>query len=103
MRFIKTISFKPKTEHINNFLKEYNRVIEKAYKNGSIDSYFTAIIEDEIFYVGTFNEKEKTENVVEKGLEWLHEYKHMLEPYSNNNSYAIVKTGKISKENLKNK
>ena len=103
MRFMKTISFKPKTEHLNDFLKEYNKVIEKAYQNGSIDSYFTAIIEDEIFYVGTFNEKEKTENVIEKGLEWLHEYKHMLEPYPNNKGYAIVKKGKISRENPKKK
>ena len=101
MRIMKTITFKPNPEYINDFLKEYNKVIEKAYQNGSIDSYFTAIIDDEIFYVGTFNEKEKFENVVGKGLEWLDKYKHMLQQYPDNKGYAIIKTGSISKQKYK--
>ena len=99
MRFVKTVRFKPKPEFIDEFLNKYHVVTEKALKDGSIDSYFTAIIEDEIIYVGTFNEIEKNTNTLTRGLDWLDQYRHMLQPYTDEGKYALVESGIISKEN----
>ena len=96
---MKTVRFKPKPEFIDDFLHEYHLVTEKALKDGSIDSYFTAIIEDEIIYVGTFNEIEKDTNTLTRGLDWLDQYRHMLQSYDENGEYALVESGIISKEN----
>ena len=54
MRLMKTIRFKPKPEFMDRFLDDYNKITEKALSKGTIDSYFTAVIEDEVFYVGIF-------------------------------------------------
>ena len=48
MRFMKTIRFKPKPDFLDDFLTEYHKVTEAALKDGSIDSYFTAVVEGEI-------------------------------------------------------
>ena len=71
MRFIKTIRFKPKPEFLDDFLIEYHKITEAALKDGSIDSYFTAVVEDEIVYIGTFNDKEPVSNTIQRGLDWL--------------------------------
>ena len=48
MRLMKTIRFRPKPEFMDRFLDDYNKITEKALLKGTIDSYFTAVIEDEI-------------------------------------------------------
>ena len=99
MRFMKTIRFKPKPVFLDDFLTEYHKVTEVALKDGSIDSYFTAVVEDEIVYIGTFNDKEPVSNTIQRGLDWLDNFTHMLQPYSNENSYVIVESGAINNEN----
>ena len=102
MRLMKTISFKPKHEFMDRFLDDYNKITEKALSKGTIDSYFTAVIEDEVFYVGIFNKKENSENIVEKGLDWLENYRTMLQPYSGSSDIALVEIGPIKGESSKN-
>ena len=58
------------------------------------DRYFTAVFDDEIIYVGIFNEKEKNTKIINKGIEWIDEYKNMLQPYSKN-KYIVKEFGKI--------
>ena len=98
---MKTIRFKPKPEFMDRFLDDYSKITEKALLKGTISSYFTAVIEDEVVYVGIFNKKENSENVVEKGLDWLENYRNMLQPYSNSNNIALVEIGKIKGESTK--
>ncbi len=98
MRWMKTIRFKPKPECLDAFLSEYNLATEKALEKGSIDSYFTAIIEEEVVYVGIFNKKETSENILGKGLDWLEKYRGMLLPYSETNELALVEDGSIVDE-----
>lgn len=99
MRFMKTIRFKPKPDFLDDFLIEYHKVTEAALKDGSIDSYFTAVVEDEIVYIGTFNDKEPVSNTIQRGLDWLDNFKHMLQLYSHGNSYVIIESGAINNEN----
>ena len=99
---MKTIRFKPKPEFMDRFLDDYNKITEKALLKGTINSYFTAVIEDEVVYVGIFNKKENSENVVEKGLDWLENYRNMLQPYSDSNKIALVEIGQIKGESTKN-
>ena len=99
---MKTIRFKPKPEFMDRFLEDYNKITEKALLKGTINSYFTAVIEDEVVYVGIFNKKENSENVVEKGLDWLEKYRNMLKPYSDSNNIALVEIGPIKDESTKN-
>ena len=101
MRLMKTIRFRPKPEFMDRFLNDYNEITEKALLKGTIDSYFTAIIEDEVVYVGIFHKKENSENVVEKGLDWLENYRNMLQPYSGSNNIALVEIGLIKGESSK--
>ena len=61
---------------------------------GSVDKYFTAVFDDEIIYVGIFNEKEKNTKIINKGIEWIDKYKNMLQPYSKN-KYIVKEFGKI--------
>ena len=96
---MKTVRFKPKPEFIDDFLHEYHLVTEKALKDGSIGSYFTAIIEEEIIYVGTLNEIEKDINTLTRGLDWLDQYRHMLQSFGENGQYALVESTIISNEN----
>ena len=56
---------RPKTEFMDRFLDDYNKITEKALLKGTINSYFTAVIEDEVVYVGILNKKESSE----KGLD----------------------------------
>ena len=99
MRFMKTIRFKPKPDFLDDFLIEYHKVTEAVLKDGSIDSYFTAVVEDEIVYIGTFNDKEPVSNTIQRGLDWLDNFKHMLQLYSHDHSYVIVESGEINNEN----
>jgi hypothetical protein len=99
MRFMRTIRFNPKPEFLDDFLIEYHKVTEAALKDGSIDSYFTAVVEDEIVYIGTFNDKEPVSNTIQRGLDWLDNFKHMLQLYSDDHSYVIVESGEINNEN----
>jgi hypothetical protein len=96
---MRTIRFKPKPEFLDDFLIEYHKVTEAALKDGSIDSYFTAVVEDEIVYIGTFNDKEPVSNTIQRGLDWLDNFKHMLQLYSDDHSYVIVESGEINNEN----
>ena len=102
MRLMKTIRFRPKPEFMDRFLEDYNKITEKALLKGTINSYFTAVIEDEVVYVGIFNKKEKSENVMEKGLDWLEKHRNMLQPYSDSNNIALVEIGPIKGEGTKN-
>ena len=99
MRFMKTIRFKPKPEFLDEFLNVYHKITEKALQDGSIDSYFTAVVKDEIFYIGTFNEKEPSSNTIQRGLNWLDNYTHMLQVYTDEGSYVLVESGEIYSEN----
>jgi hypothetical protein len=49
-----------------------------------------------------FLTKENSENVVEKGLDWLEKYRNMLQPYSDSNNIALVEIGPIKGESTKN-
>lgn len=100
MRFMKTIRFKPKPEFLDDFLIEYHKVTEAALKNGSIDSYFTAVVYDESVYIGTFNDKEPVSNTIQIGLDWLYNFKHMLQLYSDENSNVLLESGAINNENI---
>jgi len=100
MRFIKTIRFKPKPEFLDDFLIEYHKVTEAALKNGSIDSYFTAVVDDESVYIGTFSDKEAVSNTIQIGLDWLYNFKHMLQLYSDENSNVLLESGAINNENI---
>ena len=53
-----------------------------------------AVFDDEIIYVGIFNEKEKNTKIINKGIEWIDKYKNMLQPYSKN-KYIVKEFGKI--------
>ena len=102
MRLMKTIRFRPKPEFMDRFLEDYNKITEKALLRGTINSYFTAVIEDEVVYVGIFNKKENSENVVKKGLDWLENYRNMLQPYSDSNNIALVEIAPIKGESTRN-
>ena len=95
MSFMKTIRFKPKPENLDKMVEQFAEVTRKAMKPGSIDAYFTAIIEKEIIYVGIFNEQEESTDIIGKGLEWLNTRKDLLEKYSDSNDFALVETGPI--------
>jgi hypothetical protein len=90
MRFIKTIRFKPKPEFLDDFLIEYHKVTGAALKDGSIDSYFTAVVEDDIVYIGNINYKEPVSNTIQRGLDWLDNFTHMLHRYSNENRISTL-------------
>ena len=102
MRLMKTIRFRPKPEFMDRFLEDYNKITEKALLRGTINSYFTAVIEDEVVYVGIFNKKENSENIVKKGLDWLENYRNMLQPYSDSNNIALVEIRPIKGESTRN-
>ena len=76
----------------------YHGVTERALEDGSIDSYFTGIIGDEVIYVGTFNEKEKDANTLYRGLSWLGKYDHMLQKYPGSEEYAQIEQGAVCHE-----
>jgi hypothetical protein len=99
MRFMETIRFKPKPEFLDDFLIEYHKVTGAALKDGSIDSYFTVVVEDEIVYISTFNYKEPVSNTIQRGLDWLDNFTQMLQLYSNGNSNVIVESSAINNEN----
>ena len=94
MKFIMNIRFKPKPDYLDEFVNKYHKITEEAFIEGSVDKYFTAIFEDEIIYVGIFNEKEKNTKIIDKGIEWIEKYRHMLQPYSKD-KYIIKELGKI--------
>ena len=98
MRFMTTIRFKPKPECMDTFIDIYHEVTERALHDGSIDSYFTGIVGDEIIYVGTFNDKESDANTLDRGLSWLGKYHHMLNKYPETEEYAQVEQGPICHE-----
>tara|TARA_B100000927_G_C16423596_1_gene452434 strand:+ start:796 stop:1119 length:324 start_codon:yes stop_codon:yes gene_type:complete len=98
MRFMTTIRFKPKPECMDAFIAIYHEVTERALNDGSIESYFTGIVGDEIIYVGTFNEKESDANTLDRGLSWLGKYHHMLNKYPETEEYAQVEQGLICHE-----
>ena len=94
-RIIKTIRFRPKKEHLADIVDEFETVTEKAMKEGSIDSYFTAILDEEILYVGIFNAKEDSVGIINKGIHWLDKRQDLLETFSETDKYFVVETGKI--------
>ena len=98
MRLMTTIRFRPKPECMDAFIAIYHGVTERALEDGSIDSYFTGIIGDEVIYVGTFNEKESDANTLDRGLSWLGKYQHMLNKYPETGEYAQVEQGLICHE-----
>ena len=95
MRFMTTIRFRPKPECMDAFFVIYQGATERALEDGSIDSYFTGIIGDEVIYVGTFNEKEKDANTLDRGLSWLGKYDHMLQKYPGSEEYAQIEQGAV--------
>ena len=88
------IRFKPKPDYLDEFVNKYHKITEKAFMKGSVDKYFTAVFDDEIIYVGIFNEKEKNTKIINKGIEWIDRYKNMLQPYSKH-KYIVKEFGKI--------
>ena len=88
------IRFKPKPDYLDEFVNNYHKITEKAFMKGSVDKYFTAILDDEIIYIGIFNEKEKNTKIINKGIEWIDKYKNMLQPYSKD-KYIVKEFGKI--------
>ena len=98
MRLMATIRFRQKPECMDAFIAIYHRVTERALDDGSIDSYFTGIIGDQVIYVGTFNEKEKDANTLYRGLSWLGKYDHMLQKYPGSEEYAQIEQGAVCHE-----
>ena len=94
-RIIKTIRFRPKREYLNNIVEQFETVTKKAMEEGSIDSYFTAILDEEILYVGIFNSKEDSVGVIGKGLEWLNKRQDLLETFTGSGKLVLMETGKI--------
>jgi len=94
-RIINTIRFRPKKDYLDSFVEEFESVTKKAMKEGSIDSYFTAILDEEILYVGIFNSKEDSVGIISKGLQWLDKRQDLLEPFSGSGKYVIVEKGTI--------
>ena len=94
-RIINTIRFRPKKEYLDSFVEEFETVTKKAMKEGSIDSYFTAILDEEILYVGIFNSKEDSVGIISKGLQWLDKRQDLLETFSGSGKYVIVEKGTI--------
>ena len=43
--------------------------------------------------------KSRVSNTIQRGLDWLDNFKHMLQLYSHGNSYVIVESGAINNEN----
>ena len=95
-RIIKTIRFRPKKEYLADIVHEFETVTEKAMTEGSIDSYFTAILDEEILYVGIFNSKEDTIGIINKGIQWLDKKQDLLETFSETDKHFAVETGTIS-------
>ena len=94
-RIINTIRFRPKKEYLDNFVEEFETVTKKAMKEGSIDSYFTAILDEEILYVGIFNSKEASVGIISKGLQWLDKRQKSLETFKGSGKYVKVEKGTI--------
>ena len=94
-RIIKTIRFRPKREYLNNIVEQFETVTKKAMAEGSIDSYFTAILDEEILYVGIFNSKEDSVDIIRRGLEWLNKRQNLLEIFPESGEFILVETGKI--------
>ena len=94
-RIIKTIRFRPKREYLDNIVEQFETVTKKAMAEGSIDSYFTAILDEEILYVGIFNSKEDSVGIISKGLQWLDKRQDLLETFSGSGKYVIVEKGTI--------
>ena len=94
-RIIKTIRFRPKEEHLSDIVNEFETVTEKAMTEGSIDSYFTAILDEEILYVGIFNSKEDSVGIINKGIQWLDKRQDLLETFSETDKHFVVQTGTI--------
>ena len=98
MRFMTTIRFKPKPQCMDTLVAIYHEVTERALNDGSIDSYFTGIVGDEIIYVGTFNDKERDASTLDRGLSWLGKYHRMLNEYPETGEFAQVEQGPICHE-----
>ena len=94
-RIIKTIRFRPKEEHLADIVDEFETITEKAMTEGSIDSYFTAILDEEILYVGIFNSNEDSVGIINKGIQWLDKRQDLLETFSATDKHFVVETGKI--------
>ena len=94
-RIIKTIRFRPKKENLADIVNEFETVTEKAMTGGSIDSYFTAILDEEILYVGIFNSKEDSVGIINKGIQWLDKRQDLLETFSETDKHFVVETGTI--------
>ena len=94
-RIIKTIRFRPKREYLDNIVEQFETVTKKAMAEGSIDSYFTAIMDEEILYVGIFNSKEDSVGIISKGLEWLNKRQDLLETFTESGKLVLVETGTI--------
>ena len=94
-RIIKTIRFRAKREHIADTVNEFETVTQKAMTEASIDSYFTAILDKEILYVGIFNSKEDSVGIVNKGIQWLDKKQALLETFSKTDKHFVVETGTI--------
>ena len=94
-RIIKTIRFRPKREYLDNIVEQFETVTKKAMAEGSIDSYFTAILDEEILYVGIFNSKEDSVGITSKGIEWLNKRQDLLETFTESGKLVLVETGTI--------
>ena len=94
-RIIKTIRFRPKREYLDNIVEQFETVTKKAMAEGSIDSYFTAILDEEILYVGIFNSKEDSVGIINKGIQWLDKRQDLLENFSGTDKHFVVETGTI--------
>ena len=94
-RVIKTIRFRPKKKYLSNIVDQFEIVTEKAMQKGSVDSYFTAILDDEILYIGIFNSNEDSIDIISKGMQWLDSRQNFLEVFSESGKYVLVETGII--------
>ena len=94
-RIIKTIRFRPKKVHLADIVDEFETITEKAMTEGSIDSYFTAILDEEILYVGIFNSKEDSVGTINKGLQLLDKRQNLLETFPETDKHFVVETGTI--------
>ena len=99
MRFMKHIRFKPKPEFMDEFLDAHKKICEEGIEAKSLSTYHTAIMGDEIVYIGVFTELEQVTDTIPEGLTWLDKHRHMLQLYSEGEGHTRAESGFIYQEN----
>ena len=99
MRFMKHIRFKPKPKFMDQFLDAHKKICEEGHMAKTLATYHTAIMGDEVVYIGVFNELEQVIDTIPEGLTRLDKHHHMLQLYSEEKGHTRAESGYIYQEN----